>query len=210
MQNVEQQSYIIDINNTENDNVDIVVRTNELKDFYIKPQLQHFDKMINLTLNEFSQTTLKILLICLENVNLTINLKIHQSAKIDVNLKCKCTNNDHIKCNIIQNHIGNFSESNVTATVVCDDYGRFELSGRMNIPNNINEISASQYGKGLLLSDTAHIRMSPCMQVASKNVLCNHGFAIGGIDQNELIFCNMRGIQNDLAKEIISNGRLEM
>ena len=210
MQNVEDTSHIIDINDNAETPINIVVDSNETKIFHFQPQLQHVDQIINISLNEFSQTTLKILLLCLENVNLTVNLNIHKSAKIDVDLKCKCTNNDNVKCNISQNHLGNFSESNVTATVVCDDYGKFTLSGSMNIPKNINEISASQYGNGLLLSDTAHIHMSPFMQVASKNVSCNHGFAIGGIDHDELQFCNMRGIQKDLAKELISNGRLEI
>lgn len=187
---------------------DIIIDKNDKKVFQIAPQSSNLDATLNFTLLESSQSTIDIAVMCLDGINLNINLTLHKHATVDLNLKCKCHKNNQVACNIIQNHVENFSTSNVKSRAVCDDNGTFKLSGSIKIPNNVNEIFASQYGKGLLLSDNAHIKMTPFMQVASKNVSCNHGFAIGGINPDELIYCHMRGIPLTAVKQIISAGLL--
>jgi Fe-S cluster assembly protein SufD len=54
------------------------------------------------------------------------------------------------------------------------------------------------------LSDTAHIDTKPQLEIFADDVKCTHGATIGQIDQTALFYLKSRGIDNGLARRLLT------
>ena len=54
------------------------------------------------------------------------------------------------------------------------------------------------------MSDTAHIDTKPQLEIFADDVKCTHGATIGQIDQTALFYLKSRGIDNGLARRLLT------
>jgi Fe-S cluster assembly protein SufD len=66
-----------------------------------------------------------------------------------------------------------------------------------------------QTNKNLLLSHQARVDTKPQLEIFADDVKCAHGAAVGQIDEEELFYLQARGINPDLARNLLTYGFAE-
>jgi Fe-S cluster assembly protein SufD len=61
-----------------------------------------------------------------------------------------------------------------------------------------------QTNKTLLLSPNAQVDTKPQLEIFADDVKCTHGATIGQIDQTALFYLKSRGIENGLARRLLT------
>jgi len=100
---------------------------------------------------------------------------------------------DHKKshCSSVQNIKG-----------IYDGYSSGSFNATISIRENTKGNLASQSNKNLMLSNTAKVDMSPQLQILSEDVKCQHGVAVGELNEEEIFYMRARGIPLDEAKKM--------
>lgn len=126
------------------------------------------------------------------NTNIMYNhsFKVNDNYNLHINIKMLGNNSK----NIINIHgVNDSGKSNIIVDgSVNDSTNNNELDENIKVLN-INEGSSSVY---------------PNMYINTKNVIANHSASISSIDKNYLFYMNSKGINNDLAKNLIVEGFL--
>ena len=68
---------------------------------------------------------------------------------------------------------------------------------------------AMQTNKNLLLSNEARVDTKPQLEIFADDVKCAHGAAVGQIDEDELFYLETRGLNPDLARNLLTYGFAE-
>ena len=71
------------------------------------------------------------------------------------------------------------------------------------VPPEMERIKASQVYKALLLSNKATVDAFPVLEIASKDVDCQHGCAVGSLDEKALFYLTSKGLSLKQAKQIL-------
>lgn len=79
--------------------------------------------------------------------------------------------------------------------------------GFMDVDSHLNDVTIIQKTT-LFLSDQGSAHANPSFQIASKDVRCVHGAAIGSIDDHEMWYLAARGIDNKTASQLLIKARL--
>ncbi len=103
-------------------------------------------------------------------------------------------------------HEQNHTSSKQYYKGILSDYGRGVFNGKIIAAANTRQIKAQQENHNLLLSSRAEINTKPELEVYAKDIQCNHGATVGNLDLNALFYLQSRGIQPDIAKNLLITG----
>jgi Fe-S cluster assembly scaffold protein SufB len=78
----------------------------------------------------------------------------------------------------------------------------------VKVNKNIAQIETTQSLKGMTLSKKSKILAKPILEIDSFDVKCSHGATVGPIDQEAIKYLEMRGIDQDVAKQMLINSFL--
>ena len=78
------------------------------------------------------------------------------------------------------------------------------FNGKVYVHPIAQKTDGKQTNKTLLLSDTAHIDTKPQLEIFADDVKCTHGATIGQIDQTALFYLKSRGINESLARRLLT------
>jgi Fe-S cluster assembly protein SufD len=92
---------------------------------------------------------------------------------------------------------------------ILDGKARAVFNGKVFVRPGAQKTDAMQTNKNLLLSNEARVDTKPPLEIFADDVKCAHGAAVGQIDQDELFYLQTRGLNPELARNLLTYGFAE-
>jgi Fe-S cluster assembly protein SufD len=87
---------------------------------------------------------------------------------------------------------------------VLDGSARGVFNGKIFVRLDAQKTDAKQTNQALLLSNNATIDTKPQLEIFADDVKCTHGATIGQLDQDALFYLQTRGIEKEMARDILT------
>jgi Fe-S cluster assembly protein SufD len=87
---------------------------------------------------------------------------------------------------------------------VLDGRSHGVFNGKVYVHPIAQKTDGKQTNKTLLLSEHAQVDTKPQLEIFADDVKCTHGATIGQIDQTSLFYLKSRGIENGLARRLLT------
>lgn len=78
------------------------------------------------------------------------------------------------------------------------------FNGRIHVHPGAQKTDAKQTNRALLLSDDATMNTKPELEIYADDVRCTHGATVGEIDEAAVFYLRSRGIDEELARNILT------
>jgi Fe-S cluster assembly protein SufD len=92
---------------------------------------------------------------------------------------------------------------------IVDDKARAVFNGIVLVRENASGTDAQQSNKNLLLSNDARVDTKPQLEIFNDDVKCAHGATVGQLEEEELFYLLSRGLNEDLARNLLTYGFAE-
>jgi Fe-S cluster assembly scaffold protein SufB len=102
-----------------------------------------------------------------------------------------------------QLHTAPDTQSSVAIKAVVKEGGKHDYQGVIRLEQNSLRANAQQENKILQLGKAAKVSSEPTLQILHDDVQCGHGTAISQIDQEQLLYCQSRGISKVAAQQLL-------
>ena len=109
----------------------------------------------------------------------------------------------------LSDHIGLSTNAETLVKGVLTDESRVEFGGMIRIRPKAQQTASFLSAHGLLLSKKARGEFIPGLEIAANEVSASHGATTGQIDEDQLFYLMVRGIQRPEAERIIVQGFFE-
>lgn len=138
-------------------------------------------------------------------VNLRVRLhKPGASAKIVGVVMGKGRNT--VALHTMQLHEAPDTTSDLLVKGVLDDEAIFTYDGGIYVAPKAQKTNAYQRNENLLLSQTAHAKSKPALEILANDVRCTHGATVGTLSAEQLWYLASRGIGKDKGSALIVSG----
>lgn len=87
---------------------------------------------------------------------------------------------------------------------VLNDYARAVFNGKVIVREGAQKSDAHQANHNLLLSKEAEVDTRPQLEIYADDVKCTHGATVGRLDEDMIFYLRSRGVQEELAKAILT------
>jgi len=114
--------------------------------------------------------------------------------------------NEHCALTTVQEHIGPSSTSSVMVKTGGACQSRSFYRGVIKIVPNCIQTVAHQQQRALLLTAGARACAIPSLEVATHEVHCSHGSAVGQLQDGELMYLQSKGLTVDQARALLIEG----
>lgn len=98
------------------------------------------------------------------------------------------------ECLTEQQHNSSATSSDLFIVGSVDECAKFGHKGMITVKACLHAVQIIQKTVMLLFGNSATAYACPCFDIASKDVRCTHGAALGSIDENQLWYLQSRGI----------------
>ena len=92
---------------------------------------------------------------------------------------------------------------------ILDGKSRAVFNGKVFVHKNASGTDANQSNKNLLLSNDARVDTKPQLEIFNDDVKCAHGATVGQLEDEELFYLLSRGLNEDLARNLLTYGFAE-
>jgi Fe-S cluster assembly protein SufD len=92
---------------------------------------------------------------------------------------------------------------------ILDGKSRAVFNGRVFVRRDAQKTDAVQSNKNLLLSNEARVDTKPQLEIFADDVKCAHGATVGQLEEEELFYLASRGLQPELARNLLTYGFAE-
>lgn len=134
---------------------------------------------------------------------------IGDSSEVKVTGICIANNSDQLDWQTSQKHLAGQTLSDLLFCNVLANLAHINWSGMIHISPKIIGADGYQANHNLLLCDHPKVVSKPGLEILSDDVRCSHGVTIGEIDKNQIFYLQSRGISENEAKHLITQGFLE-
>ena len=110
----------------------------------------------------------------------------------------------HLACITEQLHGSDSTASTLRIVGSIKDKAKFGHTGMITIKPCLHNIKVAQNTLVYVSGEHATVEAKPCFDIASKDIQCTHGAAIGGIDENQCRYLQARGINREVAGHILA------
>ena len=117
-------------------------------------------------------------------------------------------NDNTFALHTLQHHEAQETTSDLLVKGVLSDSAQFVYDGAIRVERSAAKTDAYQRNENLLLSQTAHAKSSPALEILANDVRCTHGATIGTLPEDQLWYLSTRGIGYSRAKGLIVEGFL--
>lgn len=135
-----------------------------------------------------------------------INLE-HQRSAVSVTGTIITQTGQNHSIKTVQNHTGKNTQSSVNLRALVFDNAVHNYQAIIGLKKGSIQAEAFQENKIIAL-ENARITSEPTLQIEHNQVHCGHGTAISQLDQDYLIYCQMRGLPYKQAETILIEGFL--
>jgi Fe-S cluster assembly protein SufD len=91
---------------------------------------------------------------------------------------------------------------------VVDGSARSIYSGYIKVSPKAHQTDAYQKSSNLLLSKRGRVDAIPNLEIKANDVKCSHGASVKKIGEEELFYCESRGIPPNECKQLLTDGFL--
>jgi Fe-S cluster assembly protein SufD len=99
--------------------------------------------------------------------------------------------------------------SHQTYKGILDGKSRAVFNGKVFVHKDASGTDAQQSNKNLLLSNDARVDTKPQLEIFNDDVKCAHGATVGQLEGEELFYLLSRGLNEDLARNLLTYGFAE-
>lgn len=92
---------------------------------------------------------------------------------------------------------------------IVDEKARAVFNGKVFVRENASGTNAVQSNKNLLLSNDARVDTKPQLEIFNDDVKCAHGATVGQLEEEELFYLLSRGLNESLARNLLTYGFAE-
>lgn len=92
---------------------------------------------------------------------------------------------------------------------ILDGSGRVVFDGRILVAQDAQLTDAQLSNHNLMLSRSAEVDTKPQLEIYADDVKCSHGTTVGELDKNMLFYLRSRGVPEQQAKQMLSQGFAE-
>ncbi|MGI8544365.1 MAG: Fe-S cluster assembly protein SufD [Aridibacter sp.] len=92
---------------------------------------------------------------------------------------------------------------------ILEGKSRAVFNGKVFVHENASGTDANQSNKNLLLSNEARVDTKPQLEIFNDDVKCAHGATVGQLEEEELFYLLSRGLNEDLARNLLTYGFAE-
>ncbi|CAN8075160.1 unnamed protein product [Agarophyton chilense] len=104
------------------------------------------------------------------------------------------------------NHDSQSCTSNQLQKNIAADRSRAIFNGKIIVTRNGDKTDSEQLCKSLLLSKRAGIDAMPVLEIATDDVKCSHGATVADLEEDELFYCQSRGLSLPQAQFLLVAG----
>jgi Fe-S cluster assembly protein SufD len=115
----------------------------------------------------------------------------------------------HFDHHTFQDHVAPHTTSDLDYRTVVGERARSAFTGRLRIRTEALHCEAHQRNHNLILSDQARADTIPELEILTNEVSCSHAAAVAPIDEEQVYFCQSRGLSPLEARKAIVLGFLE-
>ena len=112
----------------------------------------------------------------------------------------------HCDLQTLQDHIARGAVSDLLYRVAVAERSRSVYAGLIRVEEGAQKTNAYVQNRNLLLSPQAKADSNPTLEILANDVRCTHGSTAGRIDDNQLFYCESRGIDREQARRLIVEG----
>lgn len=114
----------------------------------------------------------------------------------------------HDTHSVIRHDVPNCT-SHQTYKGILNDKSRGVFNGKVFVAVGASGTDGYQSNKNLLLSNDARVDTKPQLEIFNDDVKCSHGATVGQLEEEELFYLLSRGINESLAKNLLTYGFAE-
>ena len=111
--------------------------------------------------------------------------------------------NQRLHMSTQQMHHAPHSSSVVRMQGMLSDFAQCEYKGLIHVDQKASHTYADQQHQNLMLSDTSKVHTDPHIQVYTNEVMCSHGAASSGFDEEQMYSLQTRGIEKKQAEKLL-------
>lgn len=115
----------------------------------------------------------------------------------------------HFDHHTFQDHVAPQTKSDLDYRTVVTEHARSAYTGRLRIGEKGSGCEAHQSNHNLVLSEHARADTIPELEILTNDVACSHAAAVSPIDEEQIFFCESRGLSASEARRLIVLGFLE-
>jgi len=119
---------------------------------------------------------------------------------------CVGRQRQHYDVQTLQDHVARGAVSDLLYRVAVADRARSVYAGLIRVEEGAQKTNAYVQNRNLLLSPQAKSDSNPTLEILANDVRCTHGSTAGRIDDNQLFYCESRGIEREQARRLIVEG----
>jgi len=105
-----------------------------------------------------------------------------------------------------QHHAAAHTYSDLLYKNILYDKANTTFSGLITVDDGAHFTDAYQTCRNLLMDDTTEANSMPGLQINADQVKCSHGSTASAISDDEIYYLRARGIQPDIARQLIARG----
>jgi len=141
----------------------------------------------------------------LAKVNQYVRL-IHQRAAAQVNGVMFTEGRQHLAYHTLQHHAAASCRSDLLYKAALQDASRTVWQGMIRVDPQAQRTDGYQRNDNLMLSAHARADSIPGLEIEADDVRCTHGSTSGRIDNEQIFYCQSRGLTRNEATRMIVTG----
>ncbi|MHB1500155.1 MAG: Fe-S cluster assembly protein SufD [Candidatus Dormibacteria bacterium] len=119
---------------------------------------------------------------------------------------CIGRRDQHFDIQTLQDHVARGAISDLLYRVALAERSRSVFAGLIRVEEGAQKTNAYVQNRNLLLSPQAKADSNPTLEILANDVRCTHGSTAGRIDDNQLFYCESRGIPREQARRLVVEG----
>ena len=140
--------------------------------------------------------------------NYTVTLK-GEGAHAKILGAFHLTGKQELKINVITIHTAPHTSADTLIKVIADDNSKAEVNGTIIVQKKAQQTNSFLTENILMLSPNASAHAIPNLEIEADDVKCSHAATVGTIDEEHLFYLMSRGINQEIAKQLIIDGFLQ-
>jgi Fe-S cluster assembly protein SufD len=140
------------------------------------------------------------------NINVTLD---HEGAECWVDGLYLVGSGQHTDTHSLIDHRQPHCTSHQLYKGILDGKSRAVFNGKVFVREGAQQTDAMQTNRNLLLSGEARVDTKPQLEIFADDVKCAHGATVGQLEDEELFYLSSRGLNMDLARNLLTYGFAE-
>ena len=112
----------------------------------------------------------------------------------------------HLNYHTLQHHMADNCTSDLLYKGALQDHSRLVWRGMIKVDVDAQKTCGYQRNDNLLLSGDARADSIPGLEIEADDVICTHGATTGRVDEEQLFYCQCRGLTRKEAIRIVVTG----